>query len=1006
MEQLYKKQNGQYIKVYPLNYIENILDSESGKTLASILSNFNNISLPYQDNAQDTRALVPQVLRRKGLWITYNNGEEYITEYYKGTAEDIQEYWSEDYNWEQVPNLEFVQNESSKIPDGIITPEKLSPALQELIKLNNSITNLPDDEDLEEVNSVIRFKDRKYNAGLASGKGYKILRKNWTRVGIKMVNVLTQNMINEPNTIYEIRYDFDLNEQEITIPEGCVLKFNGGSLNNGVIDGKIENKYIYPEWFGIKPNDTKKDIAWLILYCSSNNKNLILDKGVYYCSQICTKTTNKWSIKGQSTPYNKNTIIAPFEDNQRYIIKLGGESNFEKPTNIDNNYLTQYVTIEGVTFSTNYGHKLKEFITEYNGETYYTYGCLIVEWCSNLRLDIKFDAVSCPSIYIANSWEIYMDYLVIYGSWTDMNTPAIEFGIIYNDVINSNISALTINLLGGEIIRGPLIESHSLSVVDITINTINVERNTFNSLNGNKNSIIENDKVQKDVINNIRNSFIKLPLIKGTIGSMIINNLQLNNFSVSIYKDNNGTYIDELFNLTSASCIAINTINLSPFYLLYCEIGKNSSNIGSIKLNNIIGIAHFPNDKLKNTFRYIFTNYYNSQCTPIIINNYTAQINPDLIDYVSYKHIIGKEQNKYLSIKGRDHIVHPSNLYGNYIEDCIFIYPNLSENISIYKKMYFGNNCIVKVIIKDLIGYYTEGLKLKLHLYKNNELIKESTACALPNINVDNNKNGDSEFGFIIYNDESYDYGELIIPANTNYSYNIKGIIIEPIYRINLLYGGINYSKYGYEYETPKNIAVTINDTITFGQYSKIYAHNVINGDGTIVINNGLLYGNIGNYKCKIEGSPLYMENIKKEGNTNNRPTILTNGYLYYNAEINNLEVYYNGEWKTTDGYKSGNKHIGDSESRPTLNISTGFSYYDTTQNRQLWWNGSNWIDSNSNNADFLNSGIFSQKPSNPSIGFAYFCTDKQTTEGSTNGIMIYHKGDNVWVDALGRVIE
>lgn len=36
----------------------------------------------------------------------------------------------------------------------------------------------------------------------------------------------------------------------------------------------------------------------------------------------------------------------------------------------------------------------------------------------------------------------------------------------------------------------------------------------------------------------------------------------------------------------------------------------------------------------------------------------------------------------------------------------------------------------------------------------------------------------------------------------------------------------------------------------------------------------------------------------------------------------------------------------------------------------------------------------------------AYFCTDKQTTEGITNGIMIYYKGDSVWVDALGRVVS
>ena len=31
--------------------------------------------------------------------------------------------------------------------------------------------------------------------------------------------------------------------------------------------------------------------------------------------------------------------------------------------------------------------------------------------------------------------------------------------------------------------------------------------------------------------------------------------------------------------------------------------------------------------------------------------------------------------------------------------------------------------------------------------------------------------------------------------------------------------------------------------------------------------------------------------------------------------------------------------------------------------------------------------------------------TDKQTTEGSRNGIMIYYSGNNTWVDALGRVV-
>ena len=44
-------------------------------------------------------------------------------------------------------------------------------------------------------------------------------------------------MINKSNTIYHIQYDYDLNGAEITIPEGCVLQFEGGSLSNGAVNG-------------------------------------------------------------------------------------------------------------------------------------------------------------------------------------------------------------------------------------------------------------------------------------------------------------------------------------------------------------------------------------------------------------------------------------------------------------------------------------------------------------------------------------------------------------------------------------------------------------------------------------------------------------------------------------------------------------------------------------------------------------------------------------------------
>ena len=48
-------------------------------------------------------------------------------------------------------------------------------------------------------------------------------------------NVLTQDMINEPNTVYEIRYDFDLNGNTIKLKENVILLFNGGEIINGKV---------------------------------------------------------------------------------------------------------------------------------------------------------------------------------------------------------------------------------------------------------------------------------------------------------------------------------------------------------------------------------------------------------------------------------------------------------------------------------------------------------------------------------------------------------------------------------------------------------------------------------------------------------------------------------------------------------------------------------------------------------------------------------------------------
>lgn len=110
--------------------------------------------------------------------------------------------------------------------------------------LAKNIINNPDNEDLtiakEGGYDVIKFADKEYNALNHSGLGRVYLRKNIVSSINK--NILTQDMIKKTNTRYIIQYDYDLGGETITVPEGCILEFEGGSLGNGVLSGdyKIE----------------------------------------------------------------------------------------------------------------------------------------------------------------------------------------------------------------------------------------------------------------------------------------------------------------------------------------------------------------------------------------------------------------------------------------------------------------------------------------------------------------------------------------------------------------------------------------------------------------------------------------------------------------------------------------------------------------------------------------------------------------------------------------------
>lgn len=234
-QQLVKKGiNGRYDNVMPKSWIESIKDKYTGQSLLEILQGFNMYFLSYTGDNESTRTQVPRNLRKRGLWVVYENYDnEVIVEWYdKKSIED--EIWKLDSSWKRVPLTSDIK---FKIENGsLYVSYNNGKSWEELGVLSDISTTsdiVPDEEDITAIESegikILKFKDR----DITKGKGYIILRTEKSLV----------EQIEQENTIYEIRYDFDLGGGTLEVPTNCVLDFKGGCFSNGILVGR--NTRIY-----------------------------------------------------------------------------------------------------------------------------------------------------------------------------------------------------------------------------------------------------------------------------------------------------------------------------------------------------------------------------------------------------------------------------------------------------------------------------------------------------------------------------------------------------------------------------------------------------------------------------------------------------------------------------------------------------------------------------------------------------------------------------------------
>jgi hypothetical protein len=291
---------------------------------------------------------VPEDIRMVGLKVSFlnNSGLVETWEFAGGVFENIENWKSNedkltDIRDEAISKIKEVESDAiSNFSSQRVTPDMLSESTKQFINASGggTINNLADDEDLVSVDkgenlSVLKFADRAYNPGIYVGMGYKILRRNI----IDGKNILTQDMINQPHTIYMIQYDYDLDGTTIKIPEGCILDFQGGSIVNGkVFSDNKTTRIVNP------PKITESnDKIFFGVFFDSNNGELTyrfekINRPFEVVGQVATTRASKEYWNARRIGINKYNIFLP------HVFSNGewsfGDSNIEEAIELYKKY--------------------------------------------------------------------------------------------------------------------------------------------------------------------------------------------------------------------------------------------------------------------------------------------------------------------------------------------------------------------------------------------------------------------------------------------------------------------------------------------------------------------------------------------------------------------------------------------------------------------------------------------------------------------------------------------
>ena len=863
-KQLYEKTSEGMKEVSPLVAIEDIYSKLSDTPLEALVSLYNHVKCEWKGSVADTRRTVPLFLRRSGLFITYNNGTKYITEFFSaGTDQITTEGWVKDSNWTSVPDEDYI---SAGVKPGIgtIGYEQLSDNLKQLFREKVNVTNFPDDEDIASIDNMLKLKDREADATNFQSKGYVILRKNLRLVNGVVKNILTQNMINKPNTIYEIRYDFDLNGEIIEVPEGCTLKFDSGSINNGKLLGifTIKNSTggfigyfefnkavtcsdVEPEWFYNTLYGDSYAIQKAIILAANSYKKVILSNRTY-------KLNNAIYCYGKTYLLGNNTKFELLPDctidNDRIITNcktIECSQNDEGCVNYENKFYKWVYTTNDTVVIDNIEIIGKSTYFKYFGEQ------LSVPRGILSFVDLDFLSINRFKRDMAEDWKNQ-------PIWT-FNVNNIE---IKNCTILKNLPDKYTENFGAWLYGNK------------ELNSIKIENCYFYGLKTDESIAITNRKgnVKNIIISN--NTFISE------------DSEHLDGMTISVYSSFG--ILDISNNILIGRCVLpyngkilkfINN-NISSNFINVDKVDSNLIQIGGVDEDRIVT---FSNNKVKTNgvIFYSYTDLYNVN----ISNN-----------VISCKFLINKTSMEFHDI-----------VIINNIMKCDGVIKSTSG--SILKGIYISSN-ILEINGQDLVNFNVTKVKDVFILNNKIKFNNEKYHIAYTNLSfsgitfynniIDNNYYYDNDNDYYSrYNGE----GKNVFNGISVRNYTPETISTSSkLYDLNSKNGIISYSndesrliiKIG---NVVRKISTTDNLPATGGTSERPTNPTV-----------GYQFYDYTQRKIIIWNGEVWIDGIgnptdaKKQGTTEQRPSSVQIGYIYKDTTLNKLIIWEGTKWVNLDG--------------------------------------------------------------------------------------------------------